>query len=576
MAPGRSLPRAIAAVAFFVFFVAGCSREGAAPAPAAAAKPAPSATEDLATVHADAPGIDWFKGDVNAAFASAQASNKPVLLYWGAQWCPPCKQLKAAVFSRPDFIEKSKLFVDVYLDGDLPDAQKFGDEFRVTGYPTVVVFTPDRTEITRIAGNMDLSLYAGVLDDALSDVRPVKDVVDLAVKAEAPLGAADCRRLAYHAFGLEDEGVFPAAKLQTAFENGARLCPAELAKERARFNLLAASEAAELQKATIEKGGKADKALTVLIVRVNESLANKELSMANADALRGLPSEFYLAARQSLPQLAPSLRERIMALADATTANPQFAPADQLAAQLMKIRVAKAYAADGKIPTDVRSVALATATKMLDAKQEPYVRAGVVNSAINLYVALDDWQRARDLLALEATTSNTPHYYIGDLADVEEHLGNNQRALQLLAEAYQKAKGPASRFQWGYQYLDGLLRLSPDDTGNIEKVGLAVIGELDGPNRIHRRTLSRLGRLDKALKEWNTSPARAAVVDKFRAGLSQACKLSNGTVTHGMNCELAPRTADGAGRYRLWNVARLAAADDETQPQEALRVQSAG
>ncbi len=92
----------------------------------------------------------------------------------------------------------------------------------------------------------------------------------------------------------------------------------------------------------------------------------------------------------------------------------------------------------------------------------PYVRAGVVNSAINIYIALDDWVRARDLLALEASTSNTPHYYIGDLADAEEHLGNNQRALELLAEAYQKARGPASRFQWGFQYLDGLLRLAPE------------------------------------------------------------------------------------------------------------------
>ena len=34
-----------------------------------------------------------------------------------------------------------------------------------------------RSEITRIAGNMDLSLYARVLDDALGDVRPVKDVI---------------------------------------------------------------------------------------------------------------------------------------------------------------------------------------------------------------------------------------------------------------------------------------------------------------------------------------------------------------------------------------------------------------
>src|SRR6185295_17834932 len=165
---------------------------------------------------AEANGIAWVEGNVDAAFQKAKATNKPVLLYWGAEWCPPCKQLKSAVFTRPDFIEKSKLFVAVFLDGDLPDAQKWGDVFRVTGYPTVVVLKPDRTEITRIAGNMDLSLYSTVLDDALGDVRPVKDVIDLAVKAEAPLSAVDCRRLAYHAFGLEDDGIFDSARLLAA------------------------------------------------------------------------------------------------------------------------------------------------------------------------------------------------------------------------------------------------------------------------------------------------------------------------------------------------------------------------
>jgi protein disulfide-isomerase len=498
------------------------------------AKPAASAESDLASVHADAPGIAWFNGTVDDAFASAKATNKPVLLYWGAQWCPPCKQLKSAVFNRPDFIEKSKLFVDVYLDGDLPDAQKYGDEFRVTGYPTVVVFKPDRTEITRIAGNMDLSLYAGVLDNALGDVRPVRDVIELAVKGDAPLAADDCRRLAYHAFGLEDDGIFPAAKLQTAFENAARICPAELTRERARLHIRAAEQATVQQKDAITNGAKADKALTVAIVRVNELLTNKELALANADALRGLRGEFFLAARQTLPQLAPTLRERYMSIADAATANPEFAPADQLAAQLMKITAAKAYAPDAKVPTDVRTVALATADKMLAVKQEPYVRAGVVNSAINIYIALDDWERARDLLALEATTSNTPHYYIGDLADVEEHLGNKQRSVELLGEAYAKAKGPASRFQWGYQYLDGLLRLTPDDLATIEKVGLEVVGELDGPNRIHRRTLSRLNKLDQELREWSTSSAREAVSAKLRTRVAQTCtKSADDSVTDG-------------------------------------------
>ena len=496
-----------------------CGRGDAASTPNVDAK---SAGNTVTALHADAPGIGWFDGDVNAAFASAKVSNKPVLLYWGAQWCPPCKQLKSAVFNRPDFIEKSKLFVAVYLDGDLPDAQKFGDEFRVTGYPTVVVFKPDRTEITRIAGNMDLSLYAGVLDNVLGDVRPVKDVIEIAAKGEGPMAADDCRRLAYHAFNLEDDGAFPAAKLQSAFENAARTCPAELAKERARLHIRAAEQATSQQKNAITNGAKADKSLTVAIVRVNEILTQKDIALANADALRSLRGEFFLAARQTLPQLAPTLRERWMAIADAATANQEFAPADQLAAQLMKIPAAKAYAVDAKVPTDVRGVALATATKMLAVKQDAYVRAGVVNSAINVYIALDEWERARDLLALEATTSNTPHYYIGDLADVEEHLGNKQRSVELLAEAYAKAKGPASRFQWGYQYLDGLLRLTPDDLATIEKVGLQVMAELDGPNSVHRRTLSRLNKLDVKLREWNTSSARNAVAVKLRSRVPHA------------------------------------------------------
>jgi thiol-disulfide isomerase/thioredoxin len=511
--------------------LSACGQGDAASTP----KPAPKAAEEvsLASVHADSPGIAWFNGTVESAFDSAKASNKPVLLYWGAQWCPPCKQLKSAVFNRPDFIEKSKLFVAVYLDGDLPDAQKWGDEFRVTGYPTVVVFKPDRTEITRIAGNMDLSLYAGVLDNVLGDVRPVKDVIELAVKGDAPLAADDCRRLAYHAFGLEDDGVFPAAKLQAAFENAARTCPTDLVRERARLHIRAAQQATEQQKDVLKSGGKADKALTVAIVRVNEILTNKPLALANTDALRGLRTEFFQAARQTLPQLAPTLRERWMAIADAATASAEFAPADQLAAQLMKITAAKAYAPDGKVPTDVRSVALATSDKMLAVKQDAYVRAGVVNSAINIYIALDDWERARELLKLEATTSNTPYYYLGDLADVEEHLGNIDRSVELLAEAYAKAKGPASRFQWGYNYLDGLLRMKPDDLATIEKVGAQVIAELDGPNRIHRRTLSRLNKLDEKLNEWNTTAARAKVASNLRADVVRACEKSGGK---GGNC----------------------------------------
>ena len=128
-----------------------CARAPEAAPSVAAAGTAPF---EQVNKHTDAPGIGWFSGDVAGAFAAAKSARKPILLYWGAIWCPPCQQLKSTVFSRPDFIAKSRLFVPVYLDGDDAGAQKWGEEFRVAGYPTVVVLDADRHELMRIAAGI--------------------------------------------------------------------------------------------------------------------------------------------------------------------------------------------------------------------------------------------------------------------------------------------------------------------------------------------------------------------------------------------------------------------------------------
>ena len=130
--------------------VAGCTEHTATPPAASGAaftsssNPSTSATSSKSATVAE-PAIVWYSGSVESAFAAARAQNKPVFLYWGAKWCPPCHELKATVFSRPDFVEKLKLFIPVYLDGDDPGAQKWGDRFGVSGYPTVLVLRADQS-----------------------------------------------------------------------------------------------------------------------------------------------------------------------------------------------------------------------------------------------------------------------------------------------------------------------------------------------------------------------------------------------------------------------------------------------
>ena len=108
----------------------------------------------LAAASARADEVAWVAASTDAqiesAFAQSRADRKPLLLYWGAKWCPPCNQLKATLFNRQDFVERSRGFVAVNVDGDAPGAQKLGARFKVIGYPTMILFNPAGAELTRL------------------------------------------------------------------------------------------------------------------------------------------------------------------------------------------------------------------------------------------------------------------------------------------------------------------------------------------------------------------------------------------------------------------------------------------
>src|SRR5205814_2210578 len=80
--------------------LAACSPSPEPAKPPVAKGPASASSNTAAAAHDDA--IAWRKDDVDAAFVQAKADHKPLFLYWGAVWCPPCNQVKATLFNRQD------------------------------------------------------------------------------------------------------------------------------------------------------------------------------------------------------------------------------------------------------------------------------------------------------------------------------------------------------------------------------------------------------------------------------------------------------------------------------------------
>jgi thiol-disulfide isomerase/thioredoxin len=517
--------------------LAGCDRRKEEPPPVPEPKSAPAAeaAKPAGESHLP-PGIEWFGGDVDAAFAAAKAANKPVFLYWGAEWCPPCAQIKTTIFSKREFQERSRLFVPVYLDGDTPSAQKHGERFGVVGYPTMILFKPDGTEITRLPGGVDVARYARILDVALADARPVSAIL-AAARSGGAVTSNDWKLLAYYSWSTDNGHVLPADQELTTFRALANRCPAELPAECARFffdYLSAAADASAPGKPALDGLERADARRKLLAM-----LPSPAVQAANVDNLLYGPKDVIgVLSSDGTPeraQLTGAWRAAIGQLGDATR---PLSASEELLRVRARVMLARLDAPDAPLPPALLDEARQAVARVDAATPEGYPRQAAINAAANLYWEAGLEAEANTLLTAELGKSKAPYYFMLDLADLAEKAGRKQEAVDWLARAYAGAKGPATRFQWGYNYLVGLLEMTPEDVQGIERAGLSVLGELDGsPDAFYQRTRMRLEQLDTKLLEWGQTGEAARVIDTLRARTNEICRKLPEKDAGRTNCE---------------------------------------
>jgi thioredoxin-like negative regulator of GroEL len=506
--------------------------------PALAAKSGPPSTN-----------VAWLaaanNADIERAFTQAKAAQKPVLLYWGASWCPPCNQLKATLFNRQEFAAGARAFVTVHVDGDLPGAQKLGQRFNVGGYPTLVLFNPDGSEITRLPGEVDAQQVLALMQLGMAGGRPVKAVLADAL-AGKPLSANEWRLLAFYSWETDEAQLVPKGELPATLARLAQASPAGAADgsettTRLWLKALAASDDDQ------SNGLKPDAALRE---RVKKVLADPALTRAHMDVIANNAADLVRAlAADGAPERSPMVAAFDSALQrlqnDATLSR-----GDRQTALVSRIDLARLGLPKGAVQVtlpetlvkDVREQAARNDREITDG----YERQAVITGDAYALGLAGLWSESDALLKSNLAKSHAPYYLMSQLGGNAKKLGRKDEALKWFEQAWDKSEGPATRLQWGSRYLGELVELAPAQAARIEKTAARIFSEAGRDSgAFEGRNVNALQRMTKKLVAWNGDGKQAAAMKRLQAQLDGVCTKLGAAESRRATCQelLKPRKA---------------------------------
>lgn len=92
---------------------------------------------------AGGPEVVPWRTDLQAALEEATRSNKPVLAYFTASWCPPCQRMKSTTWQDLSVARALEAWVPVKLDVD--QHRDLARRYQINGVPTLLILSAGGT-----------------------------------------------------------------------------------------------------------------------------------------------------------------------------------------------------------------------------------------------------------------------------------------------------------------------------------------------------------------------------------------------------------------------------------------------
>ena len=467
--------------------------------------------------------IDWHDGTVEEAFAEAERSAKPLFLYWGAVWCPPCNLMKSTLFQQPEFIAKTRDFVAVYLDGDTQRAQVWGEKHDAVGYPTLIVFDSAGRQMTRLPSTLTPESFMAALDDASSGLAPVTALVQVALNGERELTAAEYRRLAYHSW-YEDRRTLAPEQYLALFDRLAGQTPEDDPALARRVQALRLSEAIGAGETEPDPGHYAE-----LINLLEAGEHDLDILMMFSDKLSGA-----FAALAPDPAQREELRGALAWAIESVMANPTGSKSAPIFSLGLLLELERVDDAEAPPSPDLLARIVAAAEQADAAAETQQERQSLIFYSYSLLRDAGELERARLLLEKALEISEEPYYFMSPLASLSFDAGDVAGGLRWMDRYYREARGPATRFQHGATYVRALTEWTPENTEAIIAASEEVLAEMQGqPDALANRNLRSFGWLVDALQAWRDEHHAGLSLAALDSGIAAICEEHSGEESAG-------------------------------------------
>lgn len=378
----------------------------------------------------------WFQGSVSDAFAAAAKQQKHIILYWGAEWCPPCNDLKDQVFSHSEFPQFASRYIMVYLDGDSEGAQTWGEKLKVSGYPTVVLLDPKGKELFRFSSGMDFVEFKKAIGAAVASGKNVKTLISNLKSKQPKLSLEDWQTLSttyidQGALGLDDQTT------EKLIEKSWRLCPSDFPVGKATF-------AAGLWDSSLQEKSSLKEPFKANEDAILEQILASGLTM---DAARNsLMNEPQKKIKSLKPENKERVRQRLAIYVKDLATSPARAPSERAMALHSYLDLESMAPAPNLV--NLRLETQQNLDSILQATTSSHQMASTYPEVASIIEQLSGPKDAVVFLESKIPGAKTPWYFESMLSSLENTLGNQAKALEWSEKAKSSSKGSATKLQW--------------------------------------------------------------------------------------------------------------------------------